>query len=171
MADQPETPSTDPPLAPEPVEEFDAERAKAKIAKVNSEAKSLRDRLKELEPLAAKVKEQEDAAKSVEERAVERITAAERRAADAEARALRLEVAAEKGLTPNQARRLVGATREELEADAADLLASFPAAPAQEATPVNGRPKERLRPGAVAESLALNGDPLEQALRQKLGIT
>ena len=38
---------------------------------------------------------------------------------------LRLEIAAEKGLTPAQARRLVGNTREELEADADELLEAF----------------------------------------------
>lgn len=170
MADEATTPVPDP-ASEGDAEPFDAERAKAKIAKVNSEAKSLRDRLKELEPLAKQAQEAADARKTADERAAERISAAEARAIEAEQRALRLEVAAEQGLTPQQARRLVGTTREELEADAADLLASFPAAPAQEATPVNGRPKERLRPGAVAETLALNGDPLEQALRQKLGIT
>lgn len=42
---------------------------------------------------------------------------------------LRLEVATEKGLTAQQAARLQGATREELVADAAELLQLFPAAP------------------------------------------
>ncbi len=44
---------------------------------------------------------------------------------------LRLEVAAEKGLTPAQAKRLNGASKEELEADADELLTVFPA-PEQE---------------------------------------
>lgn len=57
----------------------------------------------------------------------ERVEAQERRAAEAEIRALRLEVAAEKGLTPAQAARLAGATREELAADADALKALFPA--------------------------------------------
>lgn len=149
-------------------EEFDAERAKAKIAKTNQEAKSLRARLKELEPLAKQAQEAADARKTADERAAERITAAEQRAADAETRALRLEVAAEKGLTPAQARRLVGSTREELEADAADLLESFPAASALEATPPNGRPKERMRPGAVP-SAAPAGVSMNDLIRQAAG--
>jgi hypothetical protein len=39
---------------------------------------------------------------------------------------MRREVADELGLTPAQARRLVGSTRDELEADAADILEHFP---------------------------------------------
>lgn len=150
--------------------DFDPKIAQERIEKANREAKSLRQRLRELEPLAAKAKEQEDAAKTAEERAAERITAAERRAIQAETKALRLEVAAEAGLTPGQAKRLVGETREELEADAADLIASFPAPPAQEATPQSGRPKERMRPGAVPATESLNGDPLLASLKNKLGI-
>lgn len=52
----------------------------------------------------------------------ERVAQIEKQAKDSEARALRAEVANAKGLTPNQAKRLVGSTREELEADADDLL-------------------------------------------------
>lgn len=51
-----------------------------------------------------------------------RVADIERQAADANARALRAEVANDKGLTPSQARRLVGSSKEELEADATELL-------------------------------------------------
>lgn len=64
-------------------EPFDRARAEAKIKKANSEAKSLRERLKELEPLAKKAKELEDAQKSEQERLTEQLTAAEERAAKA----------------------------------------------------------------------------------------
>jgi hypothetical protein len=64
-------------------EPFDAERAKKAINKKNAENKSLRDRLKELEPLAKKAKELEDAQKSDTERLNEQLTAAEERAAKA----------------------------------------------------------------------------------------
>jgi hypothetical protein len=50
---------------------------------------------------------------------------AERERDEARADALRVTVAAEKGLTPAQARRLQGSTKEELEADADDLLKDF----------------------------------------------
>lgn len=52
----------------------------------------------------------------------ERVAGIEKQAKDAEERALRAEVANAKGLTPTQAKRLVGATREELEADADELI-------------------------------------------------
>lgn len=55
----------------------------------------------------------------------ERIADAERKAKDAERRALVAEVALDKGLSLSMARRLVGTTREELEDDADDLLKEF----------------------------------------------
>lgn len=64
------------------------------------------------------VKKQAAGAKSLEERVAE----IEKQAKDAEDRARRAEVANAKGLTPSQAKRLIGSTREELEADADDLL-------------------------------------------------
>lgn len=106
-------------------EKFDEARAKAKIAKANSEAAGLRKRLKEAEEKAKKLDELENASKSETERLNERVADAERKVQEAELRALRLEVAAEKGLTAKQAARLVGTTKEELEADAGELLESF----------------------------------------------
>lgn len=47
---------------------------------------------------------------------------AEGEAKEANLRADRVEIAAEKGLTPSQAKRLVGSNREELEADAEELV-------------------------------------------------
>ncbi|MBA9002017.1 capsid assembly scaffolding protein Gp46 family protein [Thermomonospora cellulosilytica] len=66
-----------------------------------------------------------DASKSELQKLAERVEAAEKRAADMEAKALRAEVAQAKGLTPAQAKRLTGTTREELEADADELLEVF----------------------------------------------
>lgn len=75
--------------------------------------------------LEAKLKELEDRDKTESQRLGEAADAYQKRAVEAEARALRLEVAAEKGLTPSQAKRLVGDSRDELEADADDLLENF----------------------------------------------
>jgi membrane protein involved in colicin uptake len=61
-------------------EPFDRARAEAKIRKANSEAKSLRDRLKVLEPLAAKAKELEDAQKTEAERLNDQLAAQRERA-------------------------------------------------------------------------------------------
>jgi hypothetical protein len=92
---------------------------------LDAERREKRSAEKRAAEAEAKLKEIEDREKSESERAVERAEAAEKAAAAAESRALRLEIAAEKGLTPAQAKRLVGESREELEADAAELLETF----------------------------------------------
>lgn len=79
----------------------------------------------DLKSKAAKFDELNQASKTEQERLTERLAAAEARAVEVEGRALRLEVASENGLTPAQAKRLVGSTRDELEADAKELLATF----------------------------------------------
>jgi hypothetical protein len=68
---------------------------------------------------------------------------------DAELRATRLEVAHNKGLTPAQAKRLVGSTRDELEADADEILKDFPVTPA---APVRGVPAPDPSQGAKGEA-------------------
>jgi hypothetical protein len=55
-------------------------------------------------------------------KAAERVPELESRATSAEARAMRAEVALEIGLPAALAKRLAGSTREELEADAAELM-------------------------------------------------
>lgn len=64
------------------------------------------------------LKKAAEGAKTLEDRVADM----ERRSTESEVRALRAEVANAKGLTPTQAKRLVGSTREELEADADELL-------------------------------------------------
>lgn len=130
---------------------LDEERAARREAE--KARKDLETRLKELEPLAAKAKQLEDSKKTETEKLGEKLTAAEKRAVDAEQKALRLEVAAAKGLTQAQAKRLVGATKEDLEADADDLLSSFGAVDTsggKGSGAGKGRtPVEKLRPGAM----------------------
>jgi hypothetical protein len=120
---------------------------KAALRKANKEAETLRLKLKELE----------DRDKSETDKLQDRVTVAEKRAEEAEARALRLEVAAEKGLTLTQAKRLVGSTKDELEADADELLESFGGAAGGNPDnggrkPPPGKPKEKLRPGHVPDA-------------------
>lgn len=131
---------------------FDEERAKAKIAKANSEAAALRRRAKEAEEklaqLEARLAEIDGKDKSETEKLASKLADAERKAQEAELRAMRAEVAAAKGLTPAQAKRLMGSTLEELEADADELLESFKP---QEGTgadaPTSERPAPDLRGG------------------------
>lgn len=101
----------------------------------------------------AKLKAAEDAEKSALERLQGQVAELTKRAEAAEAKADRFEVAAAKGLTLSQARRLVGNTKEELEADAdalrADLGLDKDDSGKDDAKSAGmGLPKESLRPGA-----------------------
>lgn len=74
---------------------------------------------------ASKFDELEDEQRSDVEKLERKLADAERRSDEAEGKLLRLEVAVEKGLTPRQAKRLSGTTRDELEEDADELLEDF----------------------------------------------
>lgn len=134
--------------AAEPVEVFDEDRARAKIAKANQEAKSLRDRLKIADEKATRLDELEASGQSEVEKLTAKVAEAERNAQEANQRAMRAEVASAKGLTAAQAKRLVGGSLEELEADADELLESFkPQEGDTNGTPLEGKPSENLRSG------------------------
>jgi hypothetical protein len=153
---------------------------------LDAERKALRDakaRIKELEPLAAKAREFEDANKSELQRLEDQLAAEREARSNFEQQLLRRDVASDKGLTAQQARFLVGSTREELEDAADELVAAFkatapPAVPPADPAPVppvnghadpaatgNGRPSrpvETLRPGA-APTAEPDEDPAEIA--------
>ena len=98
------------------------------------------------------MQEIEDSKKSELDKANERAAAAEKLAAESTSALVRHQVAAAKGLSEAQAKRLVGATREELEADADDLLASFKVEQPKKATEViPGKPKDGASPGESGE--------------------
>lgn len=155
MADEPKTdppatggtdPGTDPP----------ADLGDAGRKALEAERKARRDAEKQLKDVQARLREIEDRDKSEAEKLAEKAAAAEAKAQEAEARVLRLEVGASKGLTAAQTRRLVGTTREELEADADDLLESL--RPAGDDTSNGGaRP-----PSKPTENLRGGGDPTEE---------
>lgn len=133
-AAQPVTEDQDPQGAPEAAEEsFDATRALEKIRKANAEAKSLRDRAKAAEE-----------AKNAAEDKVKAAQEAAARIPELESRLLRAEVALELGIPASLAKRLVGGTREELLADAEELMATV----APKAGPKQVRPVESLQPGS-----------------------
>lgn len=111
-----------------------------------SEARKWEKRAKENSDAAARLKEIEDAKKTESQRLTEDRDTHKTRAEAAEAKLMRLEVGLDKGLTPAQAKRLVGNTREELEADAEDLLATFGGAK-KDASGVKSRPQPNLRGG------------------------
>ena len=109
-----------------------------RVSKANKEAATYRTKLREAEKELAQYRKDASAKADADKSEAEKRTAAETRAADADRRALRLEVAFDKGLTPGQAKRLVGSTREELEADADEVKRDFPVTPA---APTPKKPK------------------------------
>lgn len=128
------------------------------------------DKLKEqVEALAADKaeldkakKKAEDEGKTVTEKVNEQLAALQKQLEDekearhkSDSESLRLRVAAAKGLSEAQARRLQGSTKEELEADADDLLETFGGKKDDKPEERSGgfsRPKESLRPGASSEN-------------------
>lgn len=119
------------PEAPEKTEEkpdeeevFDADKAREKLRKVNSEAKQLRERTK-----AAEEKAKDAEGKDT------RITALE-------AENLRLRVGVKHGLPEALIKRLTGTTEEEILNDAEELMDLFGSK-----KPPTNRPKENLRGG------------------------
>lgn len=149
----------------------EAEKWKALSRKHEGQAKANSD-------AAAKLKELEDAGKTEAERLQAKAEENEKKAAAAEARALRLEIAAAKGLTPAQAKRLVGTTKEELEADADELLSTFmPADTAggsdkdEEAETTTGRPREALKGGTTSSTGEEKETSLDEALKRIHPIT
>lgn len=93
-------------------------------AYVKTLRKEAADNRKAREAAEARAKELEDRDKSDGEKLATRAAESERRATEAEARLLRLEVAAERGLKASAVPLLSGDTREEIEAHA-DALAAF----------------------------------------------
>lgn len=139
----------------------------SEVEKWKELARKNEQRAKENAQAAKRLAEIEEANKSEAQRAAD----AEQRAIEAELRALRLEVATEKGLSPAQAKRLVGSTRDELEADAEELLDTFKSTDEPQKPAPSGKPVERLVPGSdPVGDVALNGDPLLNVLKDRLNI-
>ena len=121
-------------------------------------------RAKDNADAAKRLAEIENAQKSEAQRAAERIAEAERKATEAESRALRREVALAHKLTPEDAALLDTITDEDAMRKLAERLAGE---------------ADRNRKGALGPyvpqegnvpNVPLNGDPLLDALKSKLGI-
>lgn len=149
-------------------DEFDADKAKAKIKQTNSEAANLRKRLKELEPLAKKAEELEESQKSESQKLTDAKTAAEKEAVKAGQEAARLRVALKKGLTEVQAKRLIGESEEELEADADELLESFKPSDSKKADEESLEDKKSETPKGGERSGATGDTDGEETDPQKL---
>ena len=120
-------------------------------------------RLQELEPLAKKAQELEDAAKSDLEKLTEKFNEANARAAALEGEKNRLAVIAKHGI-PEEFQDLVqGSDAESLSASAEKVRALI------EKTNVQ-KPSYVVPAEGGAPALALNGDGIESALKNALGI-
>lgn len=152
-----------PPTTTEPAKEPDGlgEAGKKALAEERAARKELERKLAELAPLQKQVEGlaplaelakalgvKAEPGKTDVQTLTEQVSAMQRDLGDERLARMRLEVAAEKQLTPAQAARLVGKTREELAADADALKALFPA-PAGTTT-TTGEPGTTTTPGTPA---------------------
>jgi len=142
-----------------PTPEQEAAKWKAMSRKHEAQAKANADAAKRLAEL-------EEANKTESQKLADKATVAEKRAADAEAKATRYEVAAELGIQAKHLKYLAGATREEIEESAKGILADFPETYAGSDKDASGkptRPKERLRSGAAPDEEPDETDPRKLA--------
>lgn len=135
-----DAPAPTPPAADEPL---GATGIKALTTERDARAKAERE-------LAALRKEIEDSKKTAEQKSADDLAAEKRTSQENAAKALRYEIAAEKGLDLKFASRLNGSTKEELEADADALMALIPGTdkPATPPTP-NGPTVPAQQPGST----------------------
>ena len=123
--------------------QYDAQAATEKIRKLNSEARNLRARVKELEPKASELDKLNEAKKSEVDKLTESNTELSTKADNAERELLRYKAAVKAGVAVDDietfASRLQGNNAEELEADAAELKKLF----ASNGTPGNQTPQRK----------------------------
>jgi len=108
------------PVIPEGADNPDA--VKALITAERNRAKEANRKARDLE---RQLRERDDAAKPL----AERVTEADAARDEANLKAMRLEVALDKGLSLTLSKRLSGSTKDELEADADELVSLLGAAP------------------------------------------
>jgi hypothetical protein len=144
-----------PPVDDKPTEDEKPDPDAGAKKALDAERKARRDAEAKAKDLENRLKGIEDKDKSEVERLTEQVTSLTKERDQAIGRSDRLEVALTKSLDEDQARRittaakrLTGANREELEADADEFLSAF-AAPTgeQKPAPPGGKPREDLRPG------------------------
>jgi hypothetical protein len=126
---------------------------KAALKKERDRVRALEAELKDLKPLADAAKKAEDEKLGEVEKLTKQLAEANAKADANAAKADRYEVALEKGLNLTRAKRLVGTTRDELVADADELLADLGPADGKDrkdtkdSKPPSGKPAEHLRGG------------------------
>ena len=122
--------------SPETVDEWKAENERlGKLLEARNKEEAARR--KKLEALELKEQERQEASKTELEKAIERANKAEQRANELRLKDMRRDAAESAGLPKALADRLKGETLEELEADAALILASLPVKTAPKLDPTN----------------------------------
>lgn len=116
----------------------------------------------DLKAKAAEYEKLQDANKSEAQRLSDQMAALSTENASLKLDKLRADVAAEKGLPAKFARRLAGATREELEADAEELLETLPK---PDVVSVSRKPRENLRGGGRPDEEPEETDPRKLAAK------
>lgn len=147
MADDPKDPDDPAKGDPAPAKPDLGDAGKKAL---DEERKARRDAERHLKEMGDQLKTLQDKDKSDSERLTEKLAQLEKDLAAASARADRYEVALDKGLDMTRAKRLTGTTRDELEADADELITWTAGKPAE---PVPGKPAVDLKGG---------GDPTEE---------
>jgi hypothetical protein len=150
MSDTPEGDVTTEQPAEVPAQE--AEAPKPADIDWKTKAREWERRAKDNKAAADRLAAIEEASKTEAQKLAERAEKAERELAAAQSASLRSEIALTKGLTPSQAKRLIGDTREELEADADQLLADLGAASAPRSPRPD--PNQGRSPGSGPKSTA-----------------
>jgi hypothetical protein len=168
------TPDTSGAGQPPESKEDDLAGLREALAKERTDRRRFEGEAKKNAGAAQRLAEAEDADKSELQRANDKAAAAEARAKAAEIRSARLEVAAAKGLSPTLAARLMGETREDLEADADELMAQLkPSGNGTDkqrdgtsgsgTTSARERPRESLRSGTAPQAEPEDNDPTKLA--------
>lgn len=156
----PIAPQTPEPAAPDtetPDPKAEADKWKALSRKHEQQAK-------ENAAAAQKLAAIEEASKTEAQKAADKMAEYERRTAEAETKALRYEVGVEKGIPTKLLRYLTGATKDEIEANADQLLADFGPATGPEPVTPPSRPREALRSGTFP---TVTPDPV-QAINDRI---
>lgn len=160
MADDPNDPPADP--AKGAPGDPPADLGEAGKKALEAERKRAREAEKQLADMQTKLKELEDKDKSETEKLREQVATLTEQHTAATAAALRAQVAIDKGLTAAQAKRLVGTTKEELVADADELLTTFGGGSGGTKPPTR-QPREALRGGSDPTETPDNTDPAKLA--------
>lgn len=168
----PPTP-TEPPVDGDPPAD-DASKLKSALDKERQLRRDAEVKAKVNAEAATKLQEIEDANKTEVEKLTDKLARETSARQLAEAALTRATVAMRHGLTDEQARRLIGDSEDELEADALELLKMLQGEELEEEEAPNGAiapaaPRPKLKSGSTPPA-GLNEDKLLTDLKRKLGV-